>query len=459
MRKDKKTILVTGGAGFIGTNLCRRLVREGHTVYCLDNLATGSEDNIRDLEDAENFHFLCQDVTGLPCLPADEIYHLACPASPVQYQKNPVRTARTLFQGALAVLELARSRGARVLLASTSEVYGEPLVHPQPESYFGNVNPNGVRSCYDEGKRISETLFFDYRRMFGTDIRVARIFNSYGPFMSENDGRVVSNLVTRALRGEALTVYGSGTQTRCFCYVDDTVEALVRLMAKDDFCGPVNIGNPHEITVQELAEKIRLLTDEDLPITYGALPADDPTRRRPDISLARRELSWEPEISLEDGLKKTIEFFRRQQIRSPQQTEKIYETGLVMGVFDLFHIGHLNLIRRAKSRCRYLRAAVLSDELVLAYKGAEPIIPAPERMEILKSLKDVDEVVCITEDASRIKEWKRRPFDCFFSGDDYRGSDYWQWEEQELKKLGADIVFFPYTKECSSTDIRNRIKE
>lgn len=303
-------ILITGGAGFIGSALSKRLLREGNEIWCLDNLSTGHIDNITDLMEHPQFHFVNRDITETVDIPAEQIYNLACPASPWHYQKNPVHTAKTCFLGALHVLELAKKYNAVVLQTSTSEVYGDPLVHPQTEEYKGNVNPIGIRSCYDEGKRIAETLFFDYARQYGTNIRVVRIFNTYGPNMAPNDGRVVSNFIIQALKGERITIYGEGSQTRCFCYVDDMVEALIRMMNNSKgFTGPVNLGNPVEMTVTELAEKVIRLTGSSSSLEYRELPQDDPTRRKPDISLAKKMLGWEPEISLEDGLKETIAYF------------------------------------------------------------------------------------------------------------------------------------------------------
>ena len=303
-------VLVTGGAGFIGSHLCRRLLDGGDHVVCLDNLYTGSLKNIADLQGRPGFRFVEGDVTEALDFPADRIYHLACPASPVHYQSDPIKTAKTNVYGAVNVLELAERTGARVLLTSTSEVYGEPLVHPQPEDYRGNVNPIGIRACYDEGKRMAETLFFDYRRKRGVDIRVVRIFNTYGPDMLLDDGRVISNFITQALSGEPLTVYGDGQQTRCFCYISDTVDALVRMMEQEGFPGPVNIGNPQEFTVAEIAERVLRETHSDSPIVRCALPLDDPSRRRPDIRLAREKLGWEPRVMLDEGLRSTVENFR-----------------------------------------------------------------------------------------------------------------------------------------------------
>ena len=308
---NKTTSLVTGGAGFIGSHLCRKLLSEGNRVICLDNLYTGSWENIEELLSNENFLFIRQDVTEPFDIPADRIYHLACPASPIHYQTDPVYTSRTNFLGALNVLENARKYDARVLLASTSEVYGDPLEHPQREEYRGNVNPTGPRSCYDEGKRMAETLFFDHHRMYNTDIKVIRIFNTYGPNMSANDGRVVSNFITQALHSDRITVYGDGSQTRSFCYVSDLLEGMTRMMDSEDFTGPVNLGNPQEIRVGELAEIIREMTGTDVQITYQDLPEDDPTRRRPDITLAKEKLNWQPQVDLRTGLSETIRYFQQ----------------------------------------------------------------------------------------------------------------------------------------------------
>lgn len=305
-----KRILVTGGAGFLGSHLCERLVNEGHDVICLDNYFTGRKKNIELLMDCKNFELKRHDITFPIFLEVDQIYNLACPASPVHYQYNAVKTIKTSVMGAIHVLGLAKRVKARVLQASTSEVYGDPSVHPQTEDYWGNVNPIGIRSCYDEGKRVAETLFFDYHRMNDVDIRVMRIFNTYGPRMHPNDGRVVSNFIVQALKGESITIYGTGEQTRSFCYVDDLIEGMIRLMNKDDFNGPVNIGNPGEFTIKELAEQVVKLTDSGSKIEYRDLPSDDPQQRQPDISLAKAELGWEPKIALEEGLKKTIAYFR-----------------------------------------------------------------------------------------------------------------------------------------------------
>ncbi|MBR1455935.1 MAG: SDR family oxidoreductase [Oscillospiraceae bacterium] len=307
-------ILVTGGAGFIGSHLCRRLLSEGNELYCLDNFETGRWENIEDLRQCGRFHVIEHDVIEPISLDVEQIYNLACPASPPHYQRDPIHTAKTCFLGALNMLELAAKNGGRILQSSTSEIYGEPLVHPQPESYRGNVNPIGIRSCYDEGKRIAETLFFDHYRTLGTNIRVVRIFNTYGPAMDPEDGRVVSNFIRQAVSGQDITIYGDGSQTRCFCYIDDMVEALVRMMNNEKgFTGPVNLGNPVEITVKELAEQVIRKTGSSSRVIYCDLPADDPTRRRPDISLARQMLSWEPRVPLQEGLDKTVAYF--QEIR------------------------------------------------------------------------------------------------------------------------------------------------
>ena len=304
-------ILITGGAGFIGSNLIQRLYREGNEIWCLDNFQTGQRRNIEAFLGQERFHLLEGDVIDPIRLEVDQIYNLACPASPRHYQKDPIHTAKTCFLGALNMLDLAARNGAGILQTSTSEIYGEPQVHPQVETYWGNVNPIGIRSCYDEGKRAAETLFFDHARQYGTRIRVVRIFNTYGPGMDPKDGRVVSNFILQALRGENLTVYGDGSQTRSLCYVDDTVDALIRMMNNTrDFWGPVNIGNPHEIRMRELAERILEMTDSASRLIYTDLPEDDPTRRRPDITRAKQMLDWAPATSLEDGLKATIEYYR-----------------------------------------------------------------------------------------------------------------------------------------------------
>ncbi|MBO6178671.1 MAG: SDR family oxidoreductase [Selenomonadaceae bacterium] len=305
-----KRILVTGGAGFLGSHLCDRLLADGNDVICLDNLFTGSKDNIRHLLANPYFEFIRYDVTEPIRLEVDQIYNLACPASPVHYQYNPIKTAKTSVLGAMNMLGLAKRTKARILQASTSEVYGDPKVHPQPESYWGSVNPIGIRSCYDEGKRLAETLFFDYHRQNGVDIRVIRIFNTYGPRMNPSDGRVVSNFIVQALRGEDITVYGEGIQTRSFCYVDDLIDGMVRMMEAEDFTGPVNLGNPGEFTMLELAEKVIRLTGSNSRIVHESLPSDDPAQRRPVIDMAREKLGWYPTVGLEEGLQRTIAYFR-----------------------------------------------------------------------------------------------------------------------------------------------------
>lgn len=309
----KKAVLVTGGAGFIGSHLCEYLLARGRRVLCLDNLFTGRMENIRHLMDNPDFEFAEHDIIS-PFFREDgiaQIYNLACPASPVHYQVNAIRTIKTNTIGMINMLGLAQRHGARILQASTSEVYGDPLEHPQKESYRGNVNPVGPRACYDEGKRVAETLCFDYHRQNNVDIRVVRIFNTYGPGMASDDGRVVSNFIRQALAGESLVIYGSGEQTRSFCYVDDMVEGLYRMMETDNLTGPVNLGNPEEHTVRYLADEIIRLTGSASQVAFDSLPEDDPTRRRPDISLAREKLSWQPRISLEEGLMKTIEYFKK----------------------------------------------------------------------------------------------------------------------------------------------------
>ncbi|MDR0437875.1 MAG: SDR family oxidoreductase [Bacteroidales bacterium] len=307
-----KRILITGGAGFIGSHLCERLLNEGNEVICLDNYFTGSKQNIKHLLDNHNFELVRHDITSPYFVEVDEIYNLACPASPIHYQYNPIKTVKTSVMGAINVLGLAKRIKAKVLQASTSEVYGDPMVHPQPESYWGNVNPIGLRSCYDEGKRCAETLFMDYHRQNHVNIKIVRIFNTYGPRMNPDDGRVVSNFIVQALKGKNITIYGDGTQTRSFQYVDDLVEAMIRMMnTGDDFIGPVNTGNPGEFTMLELAEKVIKLTGTKSKIVFAPLPADDPKQRRPDIILAKEKLGWEPKIPLEEGLKKTIEYFAK----------------------------------------------------------------------------------------------------------------------------------------------------
>lgn len=304
-------ILVTGGAGFLGSHLCERLVRDGHDVICLDNFFTGNKENVWRLMDHKRFELMRHDITSPVFVEVDRIYNLACPASPVQYQYNAVKTIKTSVMGAINVLGLAKRVKARALQASTSEVYGDPSVHPQVETYWGNVNPIGIRSCYDEGKRVAETLFFDYHRMNSVDIRVMRIFNTYGPKMHPGDGRVVSNFIIQALQGKDITIFGDGSQTRSFCYVDDLIDGMVRFMRYEDFNGPVNIGNPGEFTIKELAEKIVSFTGSSSRIDYRPLPSDDPKQRRPDITLAKSKLGWEPKVSIDEGLKKTIHYFEK----------------------------------------------------------------------------------------------------------------------------------------------------
>lgn len=306
-----KKILVTGGAGFLGSHLCERMIARGDDVLCVDNFYTGSKANIRHLIGHPHFELMRHDVTFPLYVEVDEIYNLACPASPVHYQFDPVQTTKTSVHGAINMLGLAKRVQAKILQASTSEVYGDPEVHPQPESYWGKVNPVGIRSCYDEGKRCAETLFFDYWRQHNLRIKVVRIFNTYGPRMHPNDGRVVSNFIVQALRGEDITIYGDGQQTRSFCYVDDLIEAMMRAMGTaDDFTGPVNIGNPGEFTMLELAQAVIRLTGSASKIVHQPLPSDDPKQRQPDIALAREALGWEPVIALENGLKKTIDYFK-----------------------------------------------------------------------------------------------------------------------------------------------------
>lgn len=312
MYREKNRTLVTGGAGFIGSHLCERLIERGEDVLCVDNFYTGSKRNIAGLLGHERFELLRHDVTFPLYVEVDRIFNLACPASPIHYQYDPVQTTKTSVHGAINMLGLAKRLRARILQASTSEVYGDPDVHPQPESYWGRVNPIGIRSCYDEGKRCAETLFFDYYRQHRLEIKVVRIFNTYGPRMHPYDGRVVSNFIVQALSGEDITIYGDGQQTRSFCYVDDLTDAMLRAMdSPAEFVGPVNIGNPAEFTMLELAEKVLSLTGSRSRLVYQALPEDDPRQRQPDIALARSALDWQPKVSLDDGLKETIEYFRR----------------------------------------------------------------------------------------------------------------------------------------------------
>ena len=307
---EKKVILVTGGAGFLGSHLCEKLLSLGHQVLCLDNYFTGRRENVSHLIQHPDFELVRHDVTEPIRLEVDQIYNLACPASPRYYQQNPIKTIKTSVMGAINVLGLAKRIGARVFQASTSEVYGDPIIHPQPESYWGNVNPVGLRSCYDEGKRVAETLFFDYHRQNGVEIRVARIFNTYGPRMQAGDGRVVSNFIVQALRGEDLTIYGDGTQTRSFCYVDDLVEGFVRLMNSEGLTGPVNLGNPQEFTMLELAEQVLAEVGGRSRLVHLPLPADDPRQRRPDITLAKEKLAWQPQVPLQEGLVRTVRHFK-----------------------------------------------------------------------------------------------------------------------------------------------------
>ena len=308
---NHKRVLVTGGAGFLGSHFCDRLLADGCDVLCADNFFSGTKDNIAHLIGNPRFELLRHDVTFPLYVEVDEIYNLACPASPIHYQYDPVQTTKTSVHGAINMLGLAKRTKAKILHASTSEVYGDPTVHPQTEDYWGHVNPIGLRSCYDEGKRCAETLFFDYRRQYKLRIKVARIFNTYGPRMHPNDGRVVSNFIDQALKGAPITVYGDGKQTRSFCYVDDLIEALVRLMAtSDDFTGPVNLGNPEEFTILELARKVIANTGSRSEIIFKPLPSDDPMQRQPDISLARKVLQWEPVVALNEGLRRTISYFR-----------------------------------------------------------------------------------------------------------------------------------------------------
>lgn len=307
----RKRILVTGGAGFIGSHLCERLLESGNDVVCMDNLFTGQKDNIRHLMNNPYFEFIRHDVLEDVYVECDQIYNLACPASPIHYQFDPIKTGKTNVMGALHTLGLAKRCNARILQASTSEVYGNPQVHPQPEEYFGCVNPNGIRSCYDEGKRMAETLFFDYYRQHKVDIKVIRIFNTYGPRMRSDDGRVVSNFIVQALKDDDITIYGDGTQTRSFCFVDDLVEGMIRMMnSRKGFTGPVNLGNPEEFTMNELAEKIIKLTGSKSKIVYLPLPEDDPIQRKPKIDLAKKELDWRPVVNLETGLRKVIDYFK-----------------------------------------------------------------------------------------------------------------------------------------------------
>ena len=310
---DHKRVLVSGGAGFLGSHLCERLLKAGDEVLCVDNFFTGRRSNVAHLLENPRFELLRHDVTFPLFVEVDEIYNLACPASPVHYQHDPVQTTKTSVHGAINMLGLAKRTGARIFQASTSEVYGDPSVHPQTEDYWGNVNPIGIRSCYDEGKRCAETLFFDYHRQHGIEIKVARIFNTYGPRMHPNDGRVVSNFIVQALKGEPITMYGDGSQTRSFCFVDDLIEGFVRLMVSDkEITGPVNLGNPGEFTIRQLASQVLEIVEADTNLIEAPLPEDDPKQRKPDISLAQKTLGWEPAIPLEEGLRRTVDYFRQQ---------------------------------------------------------------------------------------------------------------------------------------------------
>jgi UDP-glucuronate decarboxylase len=308
-------ILVTGGAGFIGSHLCERLLSQGHHVICLDNFFTGRRDNVEHLAEHPGFEVMRHDVTEPLFIEVDQIYNLACPASPIHYQYNPVKTVKSNVMGAINMLVLAKRVRARVLQASTSEVYGDPTVHPQTEAYWGNVNPIGPRSCYDEGKRVAETLMMDYHRQDKVDIRIARIFNTYGPRMAEADGRVVSNFIVQALRSQELTLYGTGEQTRSFCYVDELVDGLIRLMAAEGRHEPVNLGNPNEFTIRELADEVCRIVGHQVQVTHKPLPQDDPTQRQPDITRAREWLGWEPKVQLAEGLERTVEYFRQRLAR------------------------------------------------------------------------------------------------------------------------------------------------
>src|SRR5579862_5518663 len=329
MTATRKRVLVTGGAGFLGSHLCERLVAEGHDVLCVDNYFTGSKDNLAPLLSYPQFEALRHDVCFPLYVEVDEIYNLACPASPIHYQHDPVQTTKTSVSGAINMLGLAKRLRAKIFQSSTSEVYGDPSVHPQTEAYRGNVNPIGPRACYDEGKRCAETLFFDYHRQHKLRIRVARIFNTYGPRMHPNDGRVVSNFIVQALTGQPITLYGDGQQTRAFCYVDDLIEGFVRLMdGPDDVTGPVNLGNPVETTMEELAQKVIALTGSQVQITYKPLPQDDPMQRCPDIGRARTVLGWQPEVPLETGLMRTIEYFDRlltEKGEKPRMAEMVHQ--------------------------------------------------------------------------------------------------------------------------------------
>jgi len=315
--KHYRRVLVTGGAGFLGSHLCRRLLNDGHDVLCVDNFYTGSKDNIADLLGNARFELLRHDITFPLYVEVDDIYNLACPASPVHYQFDPVQTTKTCVHGSINMLGLAKRVKARILQASTSEVYGDPVQHPQTEAYWGHVNPTGIRSCYDEGKRCAETLFSDYRRQYGLRVKIARIFNTYGPNMHPDDGRVVSNFIMQALAGQPITLYGDGEQTRSFCYVDDLIDALVRLMnSPDDVNGPINLGNPHEISMRDMAQRILAITGSKSELCLRPLPADDPARRCPDISMAAHLLQWQPRVHVDQGLRQTVQYFENRFFRS-----------------------------------------------------------------------------------------------------------------------------------------------
>ncbi|NTF91071.1 SDR family oxidoreductase [Agrobacterium rhizogenes] len=316
MHTARRVILVAGGAGFLGSHLCERLLLEGHEVICVDDFSTGRMENMRHLLRFDTFSFIRHDIVGSIDLPVDEIYNLACPASPQHYQADPIHTLKTCVFGSLNLLELAAHHQARIFQASTSEIYGDPQVHPQPEGYWGHVNSFGPRSCYDEGKRSAETLFYDFHKKYGVDIRIARIFNTYGPRMRPDDGRVVSNFIVQALKGQDITIYGDGSQTRSFCYVDDLIEGFTRLMrSQPAIHTPVNLGNPTEFSIRNLAEQVVAMTGSPSKIVYQPLPVDDPRQRRPDITVAKRELKWEPSVALADGLKSTVSYFERQLVR------------------------------------------------------------------------------------------------------------------------------------------------
>ena len=365
----RKRVLVTGGAGFIGSHLCDKLLGSGCDVLCVDNFYTGTKENISHLLANPHFELLRHDVTFPLYVEVEEIYNLACPAAPIHYQYDPVQTTKTSVHGAINTLGLAKRVKAKILQASTSEVYGDPSVHPQPEGYWGNVNPIGLRSCYDEGKRCAETLFFDYHRQHRLRIKVARIFNTYGPRMHENDGRVVSNFIVQALRGEPLTIFGDGRQTRSFCYVSDLIEGLVSLMASpDEFTGPVNLGNPIEFSMIELARKVIELTGSDSPITFEALPSDDPMQRKPDIALAIKHLGWTPTVRLEDGMQKTIEFFEQSLDRVKVRERKLQISQAIAVGATTIPISPTRAVAKLPSRS----GGVAAEELAALLKDSRP---------------------------------------------------------------------------------------